>query len=138
MIAFACGLCLLSSCYREEALRGTYVMEEKIVKINDAPMDDVLHLLGSPTQISPYNENVWIYIGFKEKQFAFFDPKEFDRRVVRITFGKNKRVFQVEKLTKKEGKSFVYSRDKTPVYGNERGYIDQIIGNIGRFQAPQQ
>ena len=128
----------LSSCYREEAVRGNYVIDEKIEKSKNASKEDILKTLGSPSHITAFDPDIWIYIGYKERQYAFFDPKETDRRVLRVVFNSKGKVSDIQKLTAKDGNNIFYSRDKTPVHGNNQGYISQIVRNIGRFEAPQQ
>ncbi len=100
-------------------------------------MSDVLHLVGSPTTQSTFNNNVWYYIGQETEKRGILDSKVTKERIVKISFNKDGIVENVEDITG-ERLDIPYERAKTPTHGNELTFLQQLLGNMGRFNAPQQ
>ena len=77
LIAGAAGLLLLPACSPTVAKRGNmledYQVEQVITGIHTR--SDVLRILGSPTTQSPFNENIWYYIGQETEKHGILDPR---------------------------------------------------------------
>lgn len=97
--------------------------------------NDVLAMLGSPSSITMFEEETWLYISSKREQVAFFKPDELEREVVAITFdGNTEKVSNVITATKEDGAHIVISAKETPTSGHSFTFLEQMFGNVGRFE----
>lgn len=131
---------VLSSCVNHTIIRGNKPDAETVAELETGMSKrDVLKTLGSPSVIPPFcDSKVWLYVGSKMTQKAFFDPKEEDRQVIVLTFDFLDRVKEIETKDLPEGMKVAFSTDKTPTLGQNFGVLKQIIGNIGRFNADKK
>lgn len=97
---------------------------------------NVLKSLGSPTTIAPFDDNVWYYIGQKMEKRGIFDPKVVEEKVVVVAFDEEGIVQTMEEIDA-ERIDIPKSREKTPTGGNDVTVIEQLLGNVGRFNRPE-
>ncbi len=134
LIACAASCLAITACTPSVAKRGNILEEYQIGEI--APgvhtRSDVLRLLGSPTTQSTFDENIWYYIGQTTEKHGVFDPEVVDEKIVVVTFDEEG---TVEYISKVDGEKFAVpiSSDSTPTHGNELTIMQQLLGNIGRF-----
>ena len=105
------------------------------IKAGKHTKEDVSRLLGSPTSITLFEKESWLYIESKEQNRIFLPAKEVERKVVKITFDVNGMVSKVKTLTLDDGQKVAIDKTITPVSGKEISVIDELIGNFGRFPA---
>lgn len=124
----------LAACTPSTATRGNYLFDEDITLIQPMVSTDydVLNLLGTPTAKAVFDDKTWYYVGLKTEQESFFDEKVTDRRVYQITFDDSNFVKSVDEITNEPLNVPVSSR-VTPTSGNEVTALQQILGNIGKF-----
>jgi outer membrane protein assembly factor BamE (lipoprotein component of BamABCDE complex) len=96
---------------------------------------NVLQTLGSPTTIAPFDESVWYYIGQKTEQKGVFDPKVVEQKVVVVAFT-TEGVVEVIQPIEADQINVPIARRKTPTGGNEITVMQQLMGNLGRFNKP--
>ncbi len=95
---------------------------------------DVEQILGSPSSVSMFDNEVWYYIGTRTETLAFFAPEVMDRKVLVVRFDAGGVVRDWEEFDKERGREVEIVDRKTPTLGNEITIWDQIVGNIGRFE----
>lgn len=129
-------LCLLavSACTPITANRGNlledYQMKE-VVAGQDG-RDEVIRKIGSPTNISAFNDNIWYYMGQKTEKSGIFDPKITQERIVVVTFGQDGLVDSI--VERRDGREDVaIVARETPTSGNEITFVQQMLGNLGKF-----
>lgn len=131
MILLALGL---AACTPVNATRGNLLEQsdmQEIVAGQDS-RDEVIRKVGSPTTISPFNDNVWYYLGQKTKKVGVFDPKVTEEKIVVVTFGQDGLVDSVKQ--RQEGREDVpIVERKTPTSGNDFTFMQQMLGNLGKF-----
>lgn len=129
----------LSACTPSTATRGNYLEAEDIQSIQPmASTDyDVLNLLGTPTAKAVFDDKTWYYVGLKTEQTSFLDPKVIDRQIYRITFDESGFVKTVEQVTEDPVKVPLSDRI-TPTSGHDLTVLQQILGNVGRFNTEQK
>lgn len=98
--------------------------------------EDVRAILGSPSAISTYGDTTWYYITARKETLGFYAPEVADQHVRAIHFDADARVSSIEEYTKKEGKPVEFVTKETPTEGHELGFIEQMLGNFGRFNSP--
>lgn len=125
---------LMTGCTPSTATRGNYLFDDDIQSIQPMVSTefDVLNILGTPTSKAVFDDSTWYYVGLKTEKESFFDEKVTDRRVYKITFDDSKFVKSIEQMDGEAIDVPVASR-VTPTSGNEVTAIQQIIGNIGKF-----
>lgn len=130
------ALCV-SACTPTQATRGNIVESFRMEKvtIGESSRTDVLRHLGSPTTQAPFDENVWYYIGQKTEKRGIFDPEVVDERIVVVAFNDEGLVDVIEEIDN-ERVDLPMVRRKTPTGGHEVTFLQQLLGNVGRFNRP--
>ena len=105
------------------------------VKVGRHKKEDVSRLLGSPTSISLFEKESWIYIASKESRLAFMPEKEYDRQILVVTFKPDSSVESIERYTLADAVNVPYDSEKTPSYGKDLSVWEEMVGNFGRFPA---
>ena len=127
----------VAACSPVTAKRGnlleTYQVEE--VKAGEHTRTDVLNILGSPTTVSTFNPRIWYYIGQETEKRGILDEAIVDEKVVAVAFGADGFVEEIREMDN-ERADIPLDRNKTPTHGNELSFTQQLLGNIGRFNAP--
>lgn len=93
-------------------------------------------LLGRPTFTGQFNANDWYYLSRDTKQIAFRNPRVREQTVLLVKFDQAGNVAAIQK----SGKEYVAGLDpssrKTPTLGRQRGFFEDLFGNIGTVGAP--
>lgn len=133
-IALFAALLLASACTPTQATRGNIVEDYRMAEIipGVSSRTNVLQSLGSPTTVSPFDDNVWYYIGQKTEKRGIFDPKVVDKKTVVVAFNADGIVDTIENVDA-ELIDVPHVRRKTPTSGNDITVMEQLIGNVGRF-----
>lgn len=133
----AIALLGLTACTPSTATRGNYLFAEDIALIrpNISTEIDVLNLLGTPTSKAVFDDSTWYYVGLKTEKVGFMDEKVIERQTVKITFDESKFVKTVSQVENDPIDVPIANR-VTPTSGNEMTAIQQILGNIGKFNPP--
>lgn len=131
---------LLSACTPQVATRGNlledYQMKEILPGID--AKEDVVRKIGSPTTIAPFDDNVWYYMGQRTEKKGILDPKITQERIVVVSF--NQADGKVDKIIeRKDGREDVpIVQRTTPTSGNEFTFMQQMLGNIGKFNKKEE
>jgi len=129
MMALALGAC---TSIRES--RG-YVTDQVLMNSVRPGIDNrrsVEGTLGRPTFSSQFGEPVWYYVSSVTGRRPFVRPRIRTHGVLAIAFDETGKVASVERSGIDE---VVYLRpesDKTQVLGRERGFLEDLFGNIGQ------
>lgn len=129
----------LSGCGPRVAMMGNKPLAEDLAKIKpgEQTRSQVQELLGSPSSRSLYGPEIWYYISGTQESAAFFAPDETERAVVAIAFDDQGVVKSIVKKGKEDGQDVAMSQKKTPTAGHNMTIVEQMVGNIGRFNAPE-
>lgn len=129
---------LLLSCAPRIQNRGNDVDIDNLVEIVPGTTNKsrVNALLGAPSTTSDFGQDTWIYISAKTKTVAFFQEELVTQKVIYIAFDSNGVVGSIGKLSEKDGKKIEIVNRETPTAGQRVTLIQQLIGNIGRFNTP--
>jgi outer membrane protein assembly factor BamE (lipoprotein component of BamABCDE complex) len=125
---------LLSGCASIRESRG-YVTDQILLRTVQPEIDNMRSVegtLGRPTFTSMYGEPTWYYISSVTARKPFVRPKIRSHQVLAVRFEEDGTVAEVERSGIDE---VVYLRpdgDKTPTLGRERGFLEDLFGNIGR------
>lgn len=135
--AIAISLALLAACAPTVNVQGFVPDEEQLASVQTGvdSKDAVVSKLGSPSTIAAFDDNTWIYFSKKTETFAFYEPKVIEQHVVAINFDPDGRVAEVKRFTLEDGRLIDPVTRKTPTHGRELGVLEQLFGNIGRFNT---
>lgn len=128
----------MAACTPTQATRGNIVEDYRMAEIvpGVSTRTSVLQSLGSPTTQAPFDDNVWYYIGQKTEKTGIFDPKVVDKKIVVVAFNNEGIVQTIDKVDADQI-DVPHVRRKTPTSGNEMTVMQQLLGNVGRFNTPQ-
>lgn len=131
--ATALGL-LLAACTPTQATHGNIVEDYRIAEIvpGVSTRTNVLKSLGSPTTTAPFDDTVWYYLGQKTEKTGIFDPEVVDEKIVVVSFNEEGVVETISPIDANRI-DVPRVRRKTPTGGNEVTLIEQMLGNVGRF-----
>jgi outer membrane protein assembly factor BamE (lipoprotein component of BamABCDE complex) len=115
--------------------RGNLPDPEKIAALQPGTTtkDQVIKILGSPSSGSTFDDKTWYYISRKTQQVAFLQPKVLDQQVLIVAFDDNNVVKVVDHKTLADGESISPASGATPSPGRELSFMEQLLGNVGRF-----
>ena len=128
---------LASGCARVRAHQG-YVVDNLLVDSIQPGVDNresVERTLGRPSFAGQFNSSEWYYVARDTRQLAFSKPKPVDQTVLRVRFDAAGNVVAVDKTGVDLVAKISPECDKTPTLGRERGFFEEIFGNIGAVGA---
>ncbi|MGD9650569.1 MAG: outer membrane protein assembly factor BamE [Dongiaceae bacterium] len=127
----------LAACTPFNNTRGNFVDAERLdyIKTGETTQDQVARILGSPSAKSEFGEPAWYYIGQKTEAVAFFTPEVKKHEVTIIRFNKEGVVQAVEKVDETKLQAIKPVARATPSPGSELTIMQQLLGNVGRFQG---
>jgi len=120
------------------AIRGNITDPDAVaqIKVGQTRAEDVSGLLGTPSQVGTFDDKVWYYIGQKTERFAFLAPEVTERRIVVVVFDDKGVVTAVRTSDDPNIGTDVETVDrKTPTTGRELTFMEQLLGNVGRFSS---
>ena len=126
----------LGACAEDIRVRGNIPDTAVVARINPGihTRGDIESLLGSPSTVSTFRDSTWYYIGQKSTQFAFFEPEVLERRVLVVSFDKSGFVETTQTYELADGHSIDPVDRITPTEGRDYTFMQQLIGNLGKFQ----
>ena len=134
MLLLFVSLTAMSACTPTQSNRGNLVEDFRMKEVvtGVSTRQNVLKSLGSPTTTAPFDDNTWYYIGQKMEKKGVFDPKVKEERIVVAQFDEMGILQRLEEIDNKRNKVPLNKRE-TPTGGNEVTAIEQILGNVGKF-----
>lgn len=94
---------------------------------------DVTALLGSPTARATFDTNTWLYISEVTRPQIAGTQRRLDQQVVAVNFDDRGVVRSIEKRTEADSRPVQFVDRATPSPGTDSNFLQQLIGNIGRF-----
>lgn len=116
-----------------------YITDETLVQSVQPGIDNqtsVRGVLGQPTYTSEFGEPVWYYISSTTAQAPFSTPRISQHSVLAIHFDEAGNVVSAERTGLEQVARISPDGDETPTLGRERGFLEDLFGNIGTVGAP--
>lgn len=126
----------VAGCAPRVARHGDAIDPARLQEITPgtSTQQDVVQLLGSPSSVAPLERKQWYYIASRTETWAFLKPKVVERQVVVISFDDTGVVQSIAALDKDAGREVQLVERETPTMGNRFTFMEQMLGNIGRFE----
>ena len=129
---------VLAACEPRVSRHGQ-VLDREIVADIEPGVDhrsEVTRRLGTPSSHSLFGEDTWFYISQYRTTSILSLPETESHTVVAIAFDSSGIVEEVAMLTIEDGIVIDPVSRATPTHGRDLGLLEQLLGNIGRFDAP--
>ncbi|CAO5675098.1 MAG: hypothetical protein HEEMFOPI_01001 [Holosporales bacterium] len=139
-IGLCASLLILAACEPVIDSRGYNPdkMDLKKIIVKKTTKDDVLQLLGSPTNTAEVigkcgKGEAWYYISKKTETTAFFKPEISDQKVIRLIFNEKDIITKVDDLSQMQGVDLEPDSDQTETTGYEESLGRGVLGTFGRM-----
>ncbi len=121
-------------------LRGHsgYIVDADLVNSIQPGVDNrqtVQQVLGRPTLTGQFSDSDWYYVARETRNLAFNTPKAVNQTTLRIRFDAKGNVTAVDRTGLEQIASINPSDKKTPTLGRDRGFFEDLFGNIGTVGA---
>ena len=136
-VALTALLLSSSACTRIRGHQG-FVSDQTLIDSIQAGVDNresVEKTLGRPTWISEFGQKDYYYFARETKQYAFNLPKSSNQLVLRVRFDEAGNVVAVDKRAGEQIAKINPTSQTTPTLGRERGFFEELFGNIGSVGA---
>ena len=133
------GIALVASGCTRFTTRQGYVVDRTLVASVQPGVDNkesVQATLGRPSFVGQFDDNDWYYVTRVSKQLAFAEPKPTEQIVLHVRFDEAGNVASVEQTGLELVANIDPTSDETPTLGRERGFFEDLFGNIGAVNAP--
>ena len=129
---------VLASCSPIVNTRGhTHEADDfKQIVVGQSHADDVAAVLGTPTSKSSFGDETWYYITVKKETNGILAPEVTEQSVTAIRFDAAHTVADIAEYKKEQGKPVELVSQTTPSEGHSVTFMEQMLGNFGRFNAP--
>lgn len=118
--------------------RNGFIADEVLIQSVQPGIDNrasVERTLGRPTFVSQFGEPVWYYVASTTGQKPFTTPKIENQTVLAIRFDDAGNVLSAERSGMERVARISPDGAKTPTLGRERGFLEDLFGNIGQVGA---
>lgn len=125
----------LSACVARYRNHGYVPSEAELAEITVGvdTRDSVIEAVGPPSSLGVLNESGYYYISSRVRFYGARAPKTVDRQLVAISFTNSGVVQNVERFGLENGKVIVFERRVTNASVENKGFMRQLLGNIGNF-----
>lgn len=136
--ALGCAIAVLGACSSIRESRG-FIDDPVLTRTVQPGIDNrrsVEGTLGRPTFESQYGEPTWYYISSVTGRRPFVRPRIRSHSVLAVQFDEAGNVASVDRSGVEEVVYLQPDGDMTPTLGRERGFLEDLFGNIGQVGAP--
>jgi outer membrane protein assembly factor BamE (lipoprotein component of BamABCDE complex) len=136
LFVFAC--LLLGACSFLEwqpQLRGNRVDADQLKELvpGTSTRTDVTALIGSPTATATFDDNTWLYISEVTRPEIARTNGVLSQHVLVLTFNDQGVLQNIKQLNQDDSVPVSVVARSTPSPGTEASFLQQLFGNIGRF-----
>lgn len=94
---------------------------------------DVTSVLGSPTAHATFDDNTWIYYSAITASRIGRTPGIDSQNVLELKFDQGGVLRAITKLDQSDAREVAMAPGATPSPGSEASFMQQLLGNVGRF-----
>lgn len=124
---------VLSACTARIDQRGKTPEKDKLAQVQPGihTKEDVMRLIGSPTNTGTFNDDIWIYFHKVTETVSFFEPKVIEQDMYIMSFNEVGIVQEIQH-TDGQGKIVEPVKRLTLPAGKDTTFLQKIFGNFGR------
>lgn len=129
LLAVTLAACTSSSSLITKRTQGYEISENAMAQIRPGQSQQLVTLvLGSPQSTNTFgDQSAFYYVETKVRQTAFGMTMVDSRTVLVVYFDKNKKVVDKAVYGLQDGKTIAIESRRTPSFGEDRTFIDQIL-----------
>jgi len=118
-------------------MRGNRVDADQLKELvpGTSTRTDVTALIGSPTARATFDDNTWIYISEVTRPRIARVQGVLSQDIVVLSFNEQGVLQDVKRLNQEDALPVTVVARTTPSPGTEASFLQQLFGNIGRFNA---
>jgi outer membrane protein assembly factor BamE (lipoprotein component of BamABCDE complex) len=134
VVLLAAMMATLPACSSIRESRG-YIVDPLLTNTIQPRIDNqqsVEGTLGRPTFTSQYGTPTWYYVSSITGQRPFSRPRIREHSVLAVQFDEAGRVLKVDRSGVEQVVFLDPNGNKTPTLGRERGFLEDLFGNIGQ------
>ncbi|MBV7409552.1 outer membrane protein assembly factor BamE [Maritimibacter sp. DP1N21-5] len=137
LVAVLLGILTIAACSPVYTNHGFVPSDEDVeeIMVGIDTRETVAAIVGKPGAEGLLTQEGWYYVESRFKHFAYNAPEEIDREVLRIGFDESGLVENIERFGLEQGQVVVLSRRVTTSNTRGVGFLRQLLGNIGNFDA---
>ncbi|MFN5608490.1 MAG: outer membrane protein assembly factor BamE [Holosporales bacterium] len=126
---------LLTACAGKIDQRGNALDPDGVagLKPGVSTKSDVLLAFGSPSSVSTFDSNIWYYISQKTERRAFLHPKVTDQYILALSFDGAEKLDALYATGFDQYQELETIKKATPTAGKKMSILEQLVGNVGRF-----
>ena len=130
----------LPACAPEVSTHGYRFDEAALAQLEPGrtTRDEALQLLGSPSSVATFDEQVWYYVSQRTERMSFYQEEVVDQQVLAITFDDSGVIRSIERQELGDARELALVERETPTSGSELSMLEQFLGNLGRFNPEQE
>lgn len=128
----------VSGCTTIKETRG-YIVEPVLVQSIQPGIDNqqsVEGTLGRPTFTSQFGQTTWYYVSSTTARKPFVRPRIREHSVLAVKFDEAGNVVATDRSGLEQVTYLSPDGNETPTLGRERGFLEDLFGNIGAVGAP--
>ena len=131
-VGFAAVLAGCSASYRNH---GYVPSEEQLAEVVPGVdnRDSVAETIGAPTSSGVLNDGGYYYVASRVRHYGARKPKVVSRELVAINFDQSGTVSGIERYGLEDGKTIPLERRVTSSSIENKTFLRQLLGNLGRF-----
>jgi outer membrane protein assembly factor BamE (lipoprotein component of BamABCDE complex) len=132
------ALLTVCACTPTINVRGNLLKDYQLAEVVPGvdTQSDILRKLGSPTTKAPFDDNVWYYIGQETEKRGILDPEVKEEKIIVVFFDETGVVKNMETVDNQRV-DLPYVREKTQTSGTEMNAMQQLLGNVGKFNKTE-
>ncbi len=113
---------------------GNRALKENVeqIQVGRSSKNEVVRLLGSPSNVAAFDQDTWYYISAKQVQYAFLKPRTTEQNVLVIHFDGAGIVREMKQLGLEDAQTTSYVDRATPTRGGEPGFVRSLYDTIMR------
>ena len=121
----------------KEQFRGNHVDADQLKELvpGTSTRADVTALIGSPTARATFDDNTWLYVAEVTRPRIARTLGVLSQNVVVMSFNDQGVLQDVKQLNQDDSVPVSIVARQTPSPGTEASFLQQLFGNIGRFNA---
>ncbi len=121
-------------------LRGNRVDADQLKELvpGTTTRADVTALIGSPTARATFDDNTWLYVSEVTRPRIARTEGVLSQKVLVLSFNDQGVLQDMKQVNQDEAVPVSIVARSTPSPGTEASFLQQLLGNIGRFNAVGQ
>ena len=132
LCAFSLVTLTLAACQPVIANRGNILDPEALAQVTPgtSTREDVATKLGTPTEVSTFDEKIWYYVGRQTEQYSFLSPDVMKQQAIEVDFDDAGIVKAVTNIDLSKAADISPVDRATPTYGRNDTFIRQLLGDL--------